>query len=92
MFVAKNAVGSSSKMLTFTLAILIVLIGGALFLGSVYFGMHIFKNIWIIAVMSVAAIVIMEPILAWFFFKQLPTLKIAIGFIFGAIGLIITLL
>ena len=92
MFVAKNAVSNNLKILPFPLAILLVIVGGIFFLGSVYFGMHLFKNIWIIAVMSVTAIVIMEPILAWLFFRQFPTMKTAIGFILGAIGLVIALL
>ncbi|MCX6720207.1 MAG: hypothetical protein NTW11_00080 [Candidatus Staskawiczbacteria bacterium] len=90
MFVAKNSVAGSSKTF-FIPAILMVIMGGILFLGSVYFGMHLFKNIWIIAVMSVAAIVIMEPLLAFVFFKQLPTIKTSIGFILGILGLIIAL-
>ena len=92
MFIAKNAVSDSPKAFAFVSALLMVVAGGILFLGSVYFGMHLFKNIWIIAVMSVTAIVIMEPILAWLFFKQLPTVKTAIGFILGAVGLFIALI
>ena len=91
MLVAKNSLDSSSKVTVFAFAITMVVIGGLVFLGSVYFGMHLFKNIWIIAAISVAAIVVMEPILAFTFFKQLPTLKNAIGFALGVVGLIVTL-
>lgn len=92
MFVAKGALDGSSKITTLGPAILMVVVGGFIFLASVYFGMRLFKDVWIIAVMSVAAIVIMEPVLVWLFFNQLPTTKTAIGFLLGVAGLVISVL
>jgi len=91
MFVAKNSANGSFKTSSFIITASLVVLGGIFFLSSVYFGINLFKNIWIIAVMSVAAIVVMEPLLAYLFFKQLPTLKTAVGFILGIAGLIIAL-
>jgi len=32
-----------------------------------------FKNIWIVSVVSITAILVLEPLLAWTFFHELPT-------------------
>lgn len=64
--------------------------GGFLIAGYIL-GFGAFKNIWIVNVASITAILIAEPILAWTIFHQAPTPGALIGFILGAIGLFVSL-
>jgi len=66
--------------------LLITLAGGFLILGYML-GFKSFKNIWIVSVASITSILIVEPILAWAIFHQIPTKGAIIGFFLGAIGL-----
>ena len=50
-----------------------------------------FKNIWIVSVISITSILLIEPVLAYFIFDQLPTKGAAIGLVLGAIGLYLAL-
>ena len=89
MFVARHSASGTFGSKIFAIAMLLVMIGGMLFLLAVSKGIIAFdRNIWIIAVMSIAAIVIMEPVLAWIFFRQIPSIGAIIGFILGVIGLL----
>ena len=47
-----------------------------------------FKNIWIVSAISLTSIFIIEPILAWSFFKEVPSRGALIGLICGAIGML----
>lgn len=91
MYVAKNSLLHPGKVSYFILGTAIVLLGGIIFLGATYFGIKLFKNIWILATISVMAILIMSPMLALLFFKQTPTIGAAIGFALGIIGLLIAI-
>lgn len=68
-----------------------IIISGLLVISGYFIGILAFKNIWIVSAVSIVSILIMEPILDYLIFKQFPTLGALIGFIFGAIGLIVTL-
>ncbi len=70
--------------------LLIVLAGGFLIAGYML-GFNVFKNIWIVSVASITSILIVEPILAWIIFHQVPTLGGILGFILGAIGLFLSI-
>ena len=66
--------------------LLIILAGGFLIAGYML-GFDVFKNIWIVSVASITSILIVEPILAWVIFQQVPAIGAIIGFTLGAIGL-----
>ena len=51
-----------------------------------------FRNIWIVSVISITSILIIEPILAYLIFRELPTRGASIGLIFGTLGFISSLL
>jgi len=70
--------------------LLIALAGGFLIAGYML-GFNAFKNIWIVSVASITSILIVEPILAWTIFHQIPTIGTIIGFILGAIGLFLSI-
>lgn len=53
-------------------------------------GFSVSKNIWIVTASSIAAILIVEPALAYMFFQQLPEKGALLGLILGATGLVAT--
>jgi len=55
------------------------------------FGIYIYKNIWIVTVISIVTILIVEPPVAYFMTRQAPTRGALIGFILGALGLLAAL-
>lgn len=89
---AKNHSISSQPFLQIFLKmfLLIVLAGGFLIAGYML-GFNVFKNIWIVSVASITSILIVEPILAWIIFHQVPTIGAILGFILGAIGLFLSI-
>ncbi len=69
-------------------AFLISLIGLILLVYGYTFGYQAFKNIWIVTAISVSGILIVEPLVAWLLFKEIPTLGALIALILGIIGVI----
>ncbi|MDP3958245.1 MAG: hypothetical protein Q8Q36_02145 [bacterium] len=70
---------------------ILVTIGACLLLFAYSLGYQSTKNIWIVSAAAVTSILIIEPILAYAFFQQLPTKGALLGFIFGIAGFIATL-
>ncbi len=70
--------------------LLITLAGGFLILGYML-GFKFFKNIWIVNAASITSILIVEPIIAWTIFHQLPTKGAIIGFFLGAVDLFLSI-
>lgn len=64
--------------------------GGFLVLGYML-GYKAFQNIWIVSAISVTSILIIEPILAYVIFHELPTKGALIGLILGGVGFATTL-
>ncbi|MFB9264626.1 hypothetical protein ACFFWD_15850 [Bradyrhizobium erythrophlei] len=65
---------------------LLIATGGILLVyGYALAYMHL-KNIWIIVAMSVGSILVVEPILTFLLFRDVPTTGSLIGLAFGAIG------
>ena len=55
-------------------------------------GYQSFQNIWVVSVISITSILIIEPVLCWIIFKELPSRGAIIGLIFGSLGFISTIL
>lgn len=75
----------------FFMMFLVITVAGALLIAGYILGFSAFRNIWIVSVTSIVSILIMEPLLAYLVFRQLPTLGAAIGLILGMAGLVVTL-
>ncbi len=92
MLAARNNYFSSQPIFqTFLKGFLIITIGGGLLILGYMLGFKSFKNIWIVSVTSITSILIIEPILAYTFFHQLPTKGALIGLIFGTLGFLATI-
>ena len=90
-FAAKNFV-SFQLFSIFTLKIiLLIILSGACLVSAYILGYRVFKNIWIVAVSSITAILIIEPILIYLFFRQLPSTGAWVGLVLGAVGFVATM-
>ena len=91
MWAAKNFEHSNRPEYLILTAFVISVIGAGLLVYGYVWGYQAFKNIWIVTALSVAGILIVEPLIAWFLFQEIPTKGALIGFILGVLGLISTL-
>src|SRR3989338_8137406 len=66
------------------------IIGATLLLFGYALGYQSTKSIWIISAVSVTAILLVEPLLAYIFFHQLPEKGALVGLLLGAVGLCAT--
>jgi len=69
-------------------AIAVSIVGVCLLVYGYTFGYQAFKNIWIVTAISIAGILIVEPLVAWFLFRETPTTGALIALVLGAIGII----
>lgn len=90
MWAAKNFQQSARPEVLIITAFLISIIGVALLVYGYTYGYQAYKNIWIVTALSVAGILIVEPLIAWFLFQEIPTRGALIGFSLGVVGLITT--
>lgn len=65
---------------------LVIVIAGGFLIAGYMLGFRAFQNIWIVSAISITSILIIEPILAWTIFQQIPTRGALLGLIFGAAG------
>ena len=85
------AISSNPFLKVFLKMLLIMTISGGFLIAGYMLGFNAFKNIWAISIASITAILIIEPILAYSFFKQTPTTGAIVGFILGVLGFIAAL-
>jgi hypothetical protein len=84
---SKRAAAASPNYLSiFLLMFIPIAIGGACLVAGYMLGYIHLKNIWIVAAVSVGSILIVEPVLAFVLFRQLPTLGASIGLACGVLG------
>ena len=92
MLGARNSqVASQPFMQVFLKMFLLITLAGGFLIAGYMLGFMAFKNIWIVSVASITAILIVEPLLAWTVFQQVPTIGAIIGFILGGIGLFLSI-
>ena len=68
-------------------AFAVSVIGVALLVYGYTFGYQAFKNIWIVTALSIAGILIVEPLVAWLLFHQSPTTGAFIALMLGVLGI-----
>ncbi|HLF54661.1 MAG TPA: hypothetical protein VI612_02995 [Candidatus Nanoarchaeia archaeon] len=92
MLGARTFDGSNLFIHVFLKMFLIIALAGGFLIAGYMLGFSAFKNIWIVSAASITSILIIEPILAYTIFHQLPTKGAFIGLILGAIGFLATLI
>ena len=65
-----------------------VAIGCVFLLAGYFLGIRALKNIWMVSVVSILSILIIEPVIVYTVFLQLPTTGAVIGFVLAIIGII----
>ena len=73
------------------LFVIMTLAGGSLLLGYML-GMISFKSAWVVAIISILSILIIEPILIFSFFREMPSKGSIVGLAFGLCGIAATLM
>lgn len=73
-------------------ALAVSMAGVALLVYGYTFGYQAFKNIWIVTALSIASILVVEPVVAWFLFREVPTTGAMIALILGIIGIAVAVL
>lgn len=63
-------------------------LAGLLLIAGYMLGVKYWQNIWIVGVVSIASIIIMEPIITYSLFHELPSKGALIGLILGVLGLL----
>jgi hypothetical protein len=71
--------------------LLIATLASAFLVLGYMFGFQAFRNIYVIAILSITSILIIEPMIAYLIFRQLPTKGAIIGFILESLGFLAAL-
>lgn len=66
----------------------VMALAGLLLIGGYMLGLKYWQDIWIVSVVSIASIIIMEPVITYSLFHTLPAKGALIGLIFGILGLL----
>lgn len=90
MIVAQKYGSSSSIRLILKMSVVAFIAGLLLILGYAL-GFKAFRNIWVVSVASVTSILIVEPLIVYAVFHELPNRGAAVGLILGALGFIATM-
>lgn len=69
-------------------AVAVSVVGACLLVYGYTFGYQAFKNIWIVTAISITGILVVEPLVAWILFREIPTTGAFIALILGIIGVI----
>lgn len=86
-----SAKSSNNFLRTFLFGFLLITISAVFLILGYMLGFKYFKNIWIVSAISILSILMVEPILDYTVFNQLPTKGAFIGLILGAIGFAATI-
>jgi len=70
------------------LALSVSITGAALLVYGYTFGYREFKNIWVVTGLSLAGMLVVEPAVAWFLFREVPTAGASIALILGMAGIV----
>jgi hypothetical protein len=69
----------------------VMALAGLLLIGGYMLGMKYLQNIWVVGAVSIASIVIAEPIITYYIFRELPNKGAVIGFILGIAAILCAL-
>lgn len=72
--------------------IVLMTIAGVFLLFGYYLGYKHIKNLWLIYIVSITAILILEPFIIYYFTGETPNLGAKIGFSLGTLGFLAAVL
>ncbi len=68
---------------------LAMVLASLLLIGGYMLGVRAFRSIWVVGAVSIGAIVILEPLIAYAVFRELPTRGPALGMALGIVGVLV---
>ncbi|MEK7063210.1 MAG: hypothetical protein AAB955_00795 [Patescibacteria group bacterium] len=72
----------------FLYAIAPAIMGAALLVVGYMLGVKYHQNVWAVTALSLSSILIVEPLFNYFYIGHIPELGSALGFVFGALGIL----
>ena len=86
---AAKAIGTTASFwIIFFKMFTIIIIAGAFLIAGYMLGYWGFRDIWVVSVVSIASIVVMEPIINLGIFQEAPSRGAIAGLILGVLGLV----
>ncbi|WP_054063206.1 hypothetical protein ACMGT0_17455 [Pseudomonas sp. RHF3.3-3] len=76
----------------FSVPVLIMCLAGLCLLGAYWLGYAAVGDIWVVTVVSVTSLLILEPLVVWSLFGEVPGRGALIGFCLGALGMFSTVM
>ena len=92
MLTAKTVKEGSMNVMFGMWMLLWMFLAGALVLTGYYLSYLSFRNIWVVTVISIGAILIIEPLLIMLLFDEMPTLGAWVGLVFAVLGILASVL
>lgn len=65
----------------------LILLAGPILIAGYMLGMKYLQNVWVVGAISIASIVVVEPLITYFIFRELPSRGALIGLILGVIAI-----
>jgi hypothetical protein len=90
--IAARAYGSRLFWPVFWKMFILMTVGGGFLIAGYMLGFKNFQDIWIVTVASITSILIMEPIINYSVFQELPHRGATVGLILGMLGLVATMI
>lgn len=91
MWAAKQFGNTQNHLHIFLIAFVVSLVACVLLVYGYTYGYQAFKNIWIVTAISISGILVVEPIIAWLLFRELPTIGAGVAFGLAILGIILSL-
>lgn len=89
---AKLAQVGDGSWQAFIMPLALMCFAGFCLLGAYWLGYRAVGDIWIVTVVSVTSLLLLEPVVVWALFNEVPGRGALIGFCLGALGMLSTVL
>lgn len=86
--VARLAQAGSTSWETLTFPVLLACFSGLCLMAAYWLGYRAVGDIWLVTVVSVTSLLMLEPLVIWSMFHEMPGRGEMIGFCLGALGLV----
>ncbi len=73
------------------LPLVLNIVGVVILLVCYYYGYKNMKSIWQVSIFYVCTIAVMQPVVAYLVLENIPTVKQTAGFLFGVVGILLTI-
>lgn len=87
LLAARLAQDAGQSLTPLWLPLLLISIAGICLVLAYWTGYRALGDIWLVSVLSIVLLLLMEPLIIWLMFAELPKRGAALGFLFGALGL-----